>query len=161
MCAEWLLKHECSVASTSQARWRGDRSRSFRLSDRRKFGPSTTISNKSFRLLRATSAYRIREALKEGPMNAKIALAVAMLFGSLAGGLIAGADSRPGVGYDDAMRDTMDLAMAQCAGGYHPDASGNCQPDYGIVDSRCPGGFEAAPAPNGNSYRCEAIPSGY
>jgi hypothetical protein len=94
-------------------------------------------------------------------MNAKVALAVAMLVGSLAAGLIAGANSPPSVGYDDAMRDTMDLAMSQCAGGYHPDASGDCQPDNGIVDSRCPAGFEATPFPNGSDYRCAPIASGY
>jgi hypothetical protein len=94
-------------------------------------------------------------------MNAKIFLAVGMLFGSLAGGLIAGAHSPPGGGYDDSVSETVALAMLQCAGGYHPDASGNCQSDYAVVDSRCQAGWEATPAPNGNGYACVPIPSGY
>jgi len=93
-------------------------------------------------------------------MNAKTALAVAMLFGSLAAGLIAG--SAPGSDTVGAYSgDTLELAMAECAGGYHADAHGDCQPDNGIVDSRCGGGFEATPFPSNGGYRCVPIPQGY
>ena len=92
-------------------------------------------------------------------MRVKTALAAAMLFGSLAAGLLAG--SRPGSESLAFAPDTLEVAMAECAGGYHADARGNCQPDNGIVDNRCQAGFEAAPFPNGNNYRCVAIPRGY
>ena len=93
-------------------------------------------------------------------MNVRLGLAVTMLFGSLAVGFIAGtapkADTVIASGYD-----TLQLAMLACASGFHTDDLGDCQPDNGIVDSRCPAGSEAAPFPNGNDYRCEPIPQGY
>lgn len=51
-------------------------------------------------------------------------------------------------------------ASAACASGYHADATGNCQPNNGSVDSRCQNGFEAIPAMNGNGYRCVRASSG-
>lgn len=93
-------------------------------------------------------------------MNIKIALAVTMLFGSLAGGVIAG--SAPGPDTFDAFADdALEVAMARCAGGYHTDAFGNCETDDGIVDSRCPAGLEASPFPSNGGYRCVPIPQGY
>ncbi len=50
------------------------------------------------------------------------------------------------------------VAINGCAGGFHADAQGNCQPDAGYVDNRCPPGYEASPFPNGNDYHC--VPSG-
>jgi hypothetical protein len=93
-------------------------------------------------------------------MNVRLTLAVAMLFGSLGVGLIAA--SAPEAGSVDAsIGDTLELAMLQCASGYHTGPHGNCQPDNGIVDSRCPGAFEAAPFPSGAGYRCVPEPQGY
>jgi len=93
-------------------------------------------------------------------MNFRLTLAVAMLFGSLAAGLIAASAPRADTG-DAAAGDTLELAMLECAGGYHTDPRGSCQPDNGIVDSRCQDGFEAAPSPAGNGYRCVPEPQGY
>jgi hypothetical protein len=93
-------------------------------------------------------------------MNIRVTLAVAMLFGSLAAGLIAG--SAPGADTDAAsVSDTLELAMLGCADGYHTGPDGSCQPDTGIVDSRCQDGFEATPFPSGNGYRCVPEPQGY
>jgi hypothetical protein len=93
-------------------------------------------------------------------VNIKLVLAVAMLFGSLAAGLIVG--SAPGTETFDASVDNpLEVAMLECAGGYHADARGDCQPIMGIVDSRCPAGSEATAFPNGNDYRCVPIPTGY
>jgi hypothetical protein len=93
-------------------------------------------------------------------MNVRLGIAVTMLFGSLAVGLIAGtaprADTVVASGYD-----TLELAMLECASGFHTDALGDCQPDNGIIDSRCPTGSQATPFPNGNDYKCEPIPQGY
>jgi hypothetical protein len=93
-------------------------------------------------------------------MNVGLGLAVTVLFGSLAVGLIAGtapkADTAVASGYD-----TLELAMLECASGFHTDALGDCQPDNGIIDSRCPAGSEAAPFPNGNDYRCLPISQAY
>jgi hypothetical protein len=93
-------------------------------------------------------------------MNVRLTLAVAMLFGSLTAGLIAASAPRAGA-VDASMDDTLELAMLECAGGYHTGPHGNCQPDNGIVDSRCQDGFEAAPFPGGDGYRCVPEPQGY
>ena len=93
-------------------------------------------------------------------MNIKLVLAVAMLFGSLGAGLIVG--SAPGLDtFDASTGNPLEVAMLDCAGGYHADARGDCQPNNGIVDSRCPTGWEATAFPNGNDYRCVPIPNGY
>jgi hypothetical protein len=93
-------------------------------------------------------------------MNVKMALAVIMLFGSLSAGLIAGSGPRIDP-FDASVDHKLEVAMLECAGGFHTDPLGNCQPDNGIVDSRCPSGFEATPFPNGNDYRCVLEPQGY
>lgn len=80
-------------------------------------------------------------------MNAKIYVAAAVLLGSLAAGSIAGAPAR--------------AAPLACAGGFHADRQGNCQPDNVYVDNRCQAGFEAAPSPAASGYRCAPIPEGY
>jgi hypothetical protein len=47
-----------------------------------------------------------------------------------------------------------------CAAGYHPDASGNCQPNNEQVDRFCPqAGTMYQPAPGG--WACVPIPQGY
>jgi hypothetical protein len=43
------------------------------------------------------------------------------------------------------------MSGAYCAGGYHVDPQGNCQPDNGYVHSRCSPGFEPHAWPNGNN----------
>ncbi len=48
----------------------------------------------------------------------------------------------------------LQAAMMQCAGGYHPDRQGNCQPDTPQVDMRCPDGYLATPWPDPSGYRC-------
>jgi hypothetical protein len=93
-------------------------------------------------------------------VNIKLIFAVAMLFGSLAAGLIVGSAPGPDT-FDASLDNPLQVAMLECAGGYHTDAGGNCQPNNGIVDSRCPTGWEATPFPNGNDYRCAPIPQGY
>ena len=67
----------------------------------------------------------------------------------------------PSVASDSSVDNLLKLAMISCAGGYHTDADGNCQPDNGYVDSRCQAGFEAAPFPNGNGYWCVPYPKDY
>ena len=76
-------------------------------------------------------------------MNSRTIIAITMLLGSFAVGAPAQA------------------ASLACAGGYHADAAGNCQPDNGYVDNRCPAGFETAPSPDPSGYRCAPIPAGY
>jgi hypothetical protein len=93
-------------------------------------------------------------------MNVRLGLAVTMLFGSLAAGLIAGTASRSGA-LDASADRGLEVAMLKCASGFHTDALGDCQPDNGIVDSRCPAGSEATSFPNGNDYKCVPIPEGY
>ncbi len=78
-------------------------------------------------------------------MNATTALAAALLFGSFGGALLCELPAH--------------AASAACAGGYHADASGNCQPNNVSADTRCPAGFDAIPAMNGNGYRC--VPSAH
>ena len=93
-------------------------------------------------------------------MNMKLVLAVAMLFGSLAAGLIVGSAAGPET-FDASADNPVEVAMLECAGGYHADAR-DCQPNNRIVDSRCPTGWEAAtPFPNGNGYTCLPFPQGY
>jgi hypothetical protein len=94
-------------------------------------------------------------------MDAKLMLALTMLVGSLVGGLIASTHTRPEDDFDVGAGAPMELAMLTCAGGFHTDSRGNCQPDNGIVDSRCQDGFETHPAPNGAGYICVPIPQGY
>ncbi len=80
-------------------------------------------------------------------MDARPILAAAALLGSLIGGLIVAGPARSNA--------------IVCASGYRADAAGNCQPVHGYVDSRCRAGFEAAPSPGPDGYRCVPIPKGY
>ncbi len=52
-------------------------------------------------------------------------------------------------------------APMACAAGYHVDSRGNCQPNDGYVDDRCPAGQETTPWPDPPGYRCVSIPRGY
>lgn len=74
-------------------------------------------------------------------------LAGALLLASLIGGLIAASPTH--------------AETIACASGYHADSRGNCQPDHGYVDSRCPDGFLASPSPDPDGYRCVPVPRGY
>jgi len=79
-------------------------------------------------------------------MNARTALAAALLVASLAIGASATAPARA-------------QSMA-CAGGYHPDALGNCQPNIPQVDRYCPqAGTIYQPSPWG--WSCVPISKGY
>lgn len=93
-------------------------------------------------------------------MNARLALAATMLIGSLIGGVVAASHAPP----DDLIASAaqpVQVSMLECAAGYHSDRFGNCEPDNGIVDSRCGTGLEAAPSPSASGYRCIPIPEGY
>ena len=49
-----------------------------------------------------------------------------------------------------------------CAGGYHLDGNGNCQPNGGQASLQpCQPGFMSEPFPNWSGYRCVPIPAGY
>jgi hypothetical protein len=87
-------------------------------------------------------------------VNIKLVLAVVMLFGSLAAGLIVGSAAGPET-FNATVDNPVEVAMLEC------DAR-DCQPNNRIVDSRCPTGWEAAtPFPNGNGYTCLPITQGY
>jgi hypothetical protein len=87
-------------------------------------------------------------------MNSKSAFALAAtLAASLAGVIALGSPARATEQYA--------MSRAYCAGGYHVGAHGNCQPDNGYVDSRCPPGFEPHSWPNGNNNWCMPIGGGY
>ncbi len=89
-------------------------------------------------------------------MNVNMASTVAALFGLLAGEFVVGSPARATDESVIAPAFTAQFAAA-CAGGYHPDARGNCQPDGGNVTGDCPSGFISEPFPNGQSYRCVPI----
>jgi hypothetical protein len=90
-------------------------------------------------------------------VNIKLVLAAALLFGSLAAGLIVGSAAGPDT-FDASVDNPVEVAMLECAGGYHSD---DCQPSNRIVDSRCATGWEAATLfPNGNGYTCLPTPQG-
>jgi len=94
-------------------------------------------------------------------MNARIVLAATMLMGSFVGGIVAASRPEPTAEPLVSVGGPIQVSMLECAGGYHTDRFGDCQPDNGIVDSRCPNGFEAAPSPSANGYRCIPEPQGY
>ena len=48
-----------------------------------------------------------------------------------------------------------------CAGGYHLDGNGNCQPNSGYTNTGCPPGFMSEPFPNWQGFRCVPIPASY
>lgn len=98
---------------------------------------------------------------RELQMSDRSIPSAAMMFGALAVGLIFGAAMRRADTTSVSSRGLEDYAMAQCASGYHADASGNCQPVNEIIDSRCQEGFEAQVYPNRNGYRCIPAPQGY
>jgi hypothetical protein len=78
-------------------------------------------------------------------------LTAATLFGAIAIAVLAGPATPP--------------AYAQrvaCAGGYHADKQGNCQPNNPLPNLQpCPPGFLSAPAPTWSGYMCVPIPKGY
>lgn len=88
-------------------------------------------------------------------MNANRTIAVAILVASFVGGFSIGSATVASAAVDTR------FPQVECASGYHAGRHGNCQPDNGPVDSRCPGGFEAAPFTGGNGYHCVPIPEGY
>jgi hypothetical protein len=79
-------------------------------------------------------------------MNSKSAFALATLAASLAGAIALGSSARATEQYA--------VSGAYCAGGYHVGPHGNCQPDNGYVDIRCPPGWEPHSWPNGNNNWC-------
>jgi hypothetical protein len=82
-------------------------------------------------------------------MNAKIVLTASALLGSIA--LLLGFAAPAAIAQTTA-----------CAGGYHPDRQGNCQPDNPQPNLQpCPPGLLSEPAFNGSGYRCVPIPKGY
>jgi hypothetical protein len=91
-------------------------------------------------------------------MNATTAFALTALLGSFSGASIVG--SNAWAAGDGAFTALMSSA---CAGGYHPDSRGNCQPNNPQPNLQpCPDGYLATPYPSwGNSYKCVPIPAGY
>jgi hypothetical protein len=93
-------------------------------------------------------------------MNAKTAIAVAALLGSVSGALSLALPAR--AGEESASYSAFRAQGFACAGGYHPDGNGNCQPNGGQASLQpCPPGEMADPYPNGASYRCVEIPASY
>jgi hypothetical protein len=94
------------------------------------------------------------------PLIAKIAFAVAALIGSVS--------ALPSLG-SAARANEASVSFVQfraqgvaCAGGYHLDGNGDCQPDGGQASLQpCPPGQMAQPYPSGSSYRCVEIPASY
>ena len=72
---------------------------------------------------------------------------IAMLAASCVTGFAVDAYAAEGVGFDA-------QSPGVCASGYHPDATGNCEPDVAEVNRFCPPGQVYHPAPNGGWY-CE------
>lgn len=84
-------------------------------------------------------------------MNARMFLTAAALFGAIAGALVIGSAAP-----------AASASTIACAGGYHPDKQGNCQPNNPQPNLQpCPPGFLSAPAPTYSSYMCVPIPKGY
>ncbi len=93
-------------------------------------------------------------------MNAKTAFAVAALLGSVFGALSLVSLAR--AGEESASYRAFRPQGVACAGGYHLDGNGNCQPNGGQASLQpCPPGQLAEPYPNGASYRCVEIPASY
>jgi len=83
-------------------------------------------------------------------MNAKIALGSTALLGAIAGALVLGGAAPASAQY------------VACAGGYHADRQGNCQPNSPQPNLQpCPPGLLSAPYPNWSGYICVPIPKGY
>jgi len=95
-------------------------------------------------------------ARRKMEMNAKMAFAVAALFSLIAGEIVVGSPARATDESVAAPAFTAQLSTA-CAGGYHPDAQGNCQPNSGYVNTDCLRGFISEPFPSGPSFRCVPI----
>ena len=89
-------------------------------------------------------------------MNAISALACAAIVGSICGAAFIVSPVRAS---DSSAFRAQGFA---CAGGYHLDGNGDCQPDGGQASLQpCPPGRIARPYPNGSSYRCVEIPASY
>ena len=94
-------------------------------------------------------------------MNANMAFAVAALVGLLAGEIVFGS---PAWATDESVVAPAFTAQfsAACAGGYHPDKQGNCQPNNPQPNLQpCPPGLLSAPSPGWPGYTCVPIPKGY
>ncbi len=89
-------------------------------------------------------------------MNAKAVLAVALFLSPLAGGAPAWASAD----YVTQVVLKTQFPVA-CAGGYHQDADGNCQPNIPAVPTYCASlpGYVYQPAPWG--WDCVPAPKGY
>lgn len=79
-------------------------------------------------------------------MKTKSVFALATLLASLGVALMIGSPARA--------TDQYAMSGTNCAAGFHVGPHGNCQPNNGIVDSRCPPGLEPHPFPNGNDNWC-------
>jgi hypothetical protein len=90
-------------------------------------------------------------------MNAKTAFATAAFFGTIGAAVMFGSPALA------AAAGAFTAQGSTCAGGYHPDSRGDCQPDNGQPNLQpCPAGYLATPFPGwGNSYKCVPIPAGY
>jgi len=93
-------------------------------------------------------------------MNAKTALALATLFGSITCAIVIGSPAQAENEFDGSASVGTQLAVFNCASGYHLNAAGDCEPKY-HRPSRCRKGYEAESFPNGNGYKCVRIPAGY
>jgi hypothetical protein len=92
-------------------------------------------------------------------MNAKANLVLAALLGSLSGAFFLGL---PATASETDAYAAFRAQGVACAGGYHLDGNGSCQPNGGQASLQpCPLGQLAQPYPNGSSYRCEPIPESY
>ena len=91
-------------------------------------------------------------------MNVKRAFADVALFSSIAGAVVVGSPT-----WAAGDRAFTALMSSACAGGYHADARGNCQPNNPQPNLQpSPDGYLATPFPSwGNSYKCVPIPVGY
>ena len=93
-------------------------------------------------------------------MKANTAFAVAALLGSVCGGF--GLNSSARASDEFTSYAAFRAQGVACAGGYHPDGNGICQPNGGQASLQpCPPGQMAVPYPNGSSYRCVPIPESY
>jgi hypothetical protein len=82
-------------------------------------------------------------------MSKKI-FAIAALAASIGGVLAIGSGAR-------ATEASPYASSTYCAGGYHIDPDGSCQPNNGYIDNRCPPGFNPHPYPNGNNNICVPV----
>ena len=88
-------------------------------------------------------------------MNAKSAFAFVALLGSIGGATFI---VSPAQAVDASAFRAQGVA---CAGGYHLDGNGNCQPNSGYTNTGCQPGYMSEPFPNTSGYRCVPIPASY